>query len=90
MSNAMQCFLKQQRYESVENSATFFLETVWSDYADDALVAKVLYRRALAREKLKHEDAAIEDLKLASSKTEGKSAEIEQLLQKLMTTSTKQ
>jgi tetratricopeptide (TPR) repeat protein len=83
MSNAMQCFLKQQRFEQVENSATFFLETVWSDYAEDALVAKVLYRRAVARVSLKHEDKAIEDLKLASSKTGGKSAEVEQLLQKL-------
>ena len=83
MSNAMQCLLKQKRFQEVENSATFFLETVWSEFADDMLTSKVLYRRAQARVSLNHEKEAIEDLKQASSKTEGKFVEVEQLLKKL-------
>jgi len=83
MSNAMQCLLKQKRYQEVENSATFFLETVWSEAADNMLTSKVLYRRAQARVNLDHEKEAIEDLKQASSKTDGKFMEVEQLLQKL-------
>ena len=83
MSNAMQCLLKQKRYQEVENSATFFLETVWSEAADNMLTSKVLYRRAQARVNLDHVKEAIEDLKQASSKTDGKFMEVEQLLQKL-------
>jgi tetratricopeptide (TPR) repeat protein len=87
MSNAMMCFLKQNRSAAVVNLATLFLNTVWGESAEDALTVKVLYRRAKAQSNLLNApvtennfsaeeiktrlDQAIEDLQLAVAKSPG-------------------
>jgi hypothetical protein len=87
MSNAMMCFLKQNRSAAVVNLATLFLNTVWGESAEDALTVKVLYRRAKAQSNLLSSSTesanfspeensarlkqAIDDLELAMAKSNG-------------------